>query len=124
LADGSERFSAAMAVLNLLLRPFTTVALYRVYVERANAVGATVPTIFGESFYYVNVCWNVAVCCLMSYFFNFVVLVYALLLQVWVRHREPHMKTLVVQFTRVCPQMSPVLPASHHHHTTAETLSV
>jgi hypothetical protein len=45
--NGSERFSAAMAILNLILRPFTTLVLYRIYVERANATGATVPTIFG-----------------------------------------------------------------------------
>jgi len=44
---GSERFSACMAILNLILRPFTTLVLYRIYVERANATGATVPTIFG-----------------------------------------------------------------------------
>jgi len=45
--SGSDRFSAAMAILNLILRPFTTLVLYRIYVERANATGATVPTIFG-----------------------------------------------------------------------------
>jgi len=45
--SGSERFSAAMAIMNLILRPFTTLVLYRIYVERANAAGTTVPTIFG-----------------------------------------------------------------------------
>ncbi|PNF39591.1 hypothetical protein B7P43_G11047 [Cryptotermes secundus] len=47
LADGSERFSCGMAILNLIIRPFTTLVLYRIYVERANAVGAPLPTIFG-----------------------------------------------------------------------------
>lgn len=45
--SGSERFSAAMAILNLILRPLTTLVLYRIYVERANAAGAIVPTVFG-----------------------------------------------------------------------------
>ncbi|XP_023701827.1 type-1 angiotensin II receptor-associated protein isoform X2 [Cryptotermes secundus] len=45
--DGSERFSCGMAILNLIIRPFTTLVLYRIYVERANAVGAPLPTIFG-----------------------------------------------------------------------------
>lgn len=45
--SGSERFSAAMAILNLILRPFTTMVLYRMYVERANAAGAAIPAIFG-----------------------------------------------------------------------------
>jgi hypothetical protein len=39
-----------MAILNLIIRPFTTLVLYRIYVERANAAGAPLPTIFGESF--------------------------------------------------------------------------
>jgi hypothetical protein len=51
---GSERFSAAMAIMNLILRPFTTLILFRMYVDRANAAGATVPTIFGEFFYYIT----------------------------------------------------------------------
>jgi hypothetical protein len=49
LADGSERFSCGMAILNLIIRPFTTLVLYRIYVERANAAGAPLPAIFGES---------------------------------------------------------------------------
>lgn len=67
-SGGSERFSAAMAILNLIFRPFTTLVLYRIYVERANATGTTVPTIFGEYFYYITEYYNLAVCCLMSFF--------------------------------------------------------
>jgi len=52
---GSERFSAGMAILNLIIRPFTTLVLYRVYVERANAAGAPIPPIFGESSFYLTV---------------------------------------------------------------------
>ena len=67
-AGRSDRFSAAMAILNLILRPLTTLVLYRLYVERANATGATVPTIFGEYFYYITRYYSLAVCCLMSFF--------------------------------------------------------
>lgn len=74
-AFGSERFSAAMAILNLILRPFTTLVLFRIYVERANAAGAAVPTIFGESFYCVMVYHKSAVCCCMSNFFQLVALI-------------------------------------------------
>lgn len=56
LADGSERFSCGMAILNLIIRPFTTLVLYRIYVERANAAGAPLPTIFGESLYNSHFC--------------------------------------------------------------------
>jgi len=45
---GRERFSVAMAIMNLILRPFTTLVLFRMYVERANSAGAAVPTIFGS----------------------------------------------------------------------------
>ncbi|XP_069675912.1 type-1 angiotensin II receptor-associated protein isoform X2 [Periplaneta americana] len=43
----SERFSVGMAILNLIIRPVTTLVLYRIYVERASAAGAPLPTIFG-----------------------------------------------------------------------------
>jgi hypothetical protein len=45
-----------MAILNLIIRPFTTLILYRIYVERANAVGAPLPTIFGESLCNLHFC--------------------------------------------------------------------
>ncbi|PSN45079.1 hypothetical protein C0J52_05086 [Blattella germanica] len=44
---GNDRFSVGMAILNLIIRPFTTIGLYRMYVERVNAIGGTVPNLFG-----------------------------------------------------------------------------
>lgn len=43
----SDRFSAGMAILNLIIRPVTTLILYRLYAERVNASGGAVPPMFG-----------------------------------------------------------------------------
>jgi hypothetical protein len=89
-AGGSERFSAAMAILNLILRPFTTLVLYRTYVERANAAGTTVPPLFGEYFYYITEYYNLAVCCLMLFFQVCGTNILVALTGVGTQHRSPY----------------------------------
>lgn len=51
LLDTGEHFSAAMAILNLILRPFTTIILYRILQERNGSMGPleNVANMFGQS---------------------------------------------------------------------------
>lgn len=42
VTDSSQRFSAAMAILNLVVRPFSILLLHRILQERSGSLGTHV----------------------------------------------------------------------------------